>query len=58
MAENKNQKSKKAKKKYEKPTLRSESLMLFGAACNGMSGGGRKAATGAPDFCAASKLLS
>ena len=47
-----------AKKKYKKPGLRTENLMTFGALCNGSTNGGRKASTGAPDFCNASKLLS
>ena len=46
------------KKKYQKPKMKSESLMGFGALCNGLAIGGRKATTGAPDFCQASKLLS
>lgn len=53
-----NKKAKKQKKKYHKPKLKSESLMGFGALCNGLAIGGRKATTGAPDFCTASKLLS
>lgn len=46
------------KKKYEKPKMTREKLMAFGALCNGAATGGRKASTGAPDFCVASKLLS
>lgn len=48
----------KIKKTYKKPNIRSEKMMAFGALCNGMGGGGRKASSGAPDFCQASKLLS
>lgn len=46
------------KKKYESPAIESESLMAFGALCNGSTSGGRKASTGAPNFCSTSKLLS
>ena len=52
----KSQKSK--KKKYSKPKLVVEKVMAFGAGCNGMATGGRKASAGAPDFCSSSKLLS
>lgn len=47
-----------AKKPYTKPEIHSESLMAFGALCNGTVTGGRKASTGAPNFCNATKLLS
>ena len=46
------------KKKYKKPTLKSEKVMAFGALCNGMAVGGRKTTAGAPDFCNSMKLLS
>lgn len=46
------------KKKYKKPTIKSEKMMAFGALCNGMASGGRKTSAGAPDFCNAAKLLS
>ncbi|MEQ1878571.1 MAG: hypothetical protein ABL958_18155 [Bdellovibrionia bacterium] len=46
------------KKQYEPPKVESESLMAFGALCNGSTSGGRKASTGGPNFCNASKLLS
>lgn len=46
------------KKQYTKPQIFSEELMTFGAVCNGNPGGGRKAATGAPAFCNASKIKS
>jgi hypothetical protein len=48
----------KSKKKYEKPQIKSESLMTFGALCNGSLSGGRKQSTGAPNFCNSGKLLS
>lgn len=47
-----------AKKPYTKPEIHSESLMAFGALCNGTVTAGRKASTGAPNFCNATKLLS
>ncbi|MCC6137141.1 MAG: hypothetical protein IT287_00790 [Bdellovibrionaceae bacterium] len=46
------------KKKYNKPTLKTENLMTFGALCNGTVSGQRKQSTGAPNFCNSSKLLS
>ncbi|MCB0413269.1 MAG: hypothetical protein KDD50_02985 [Bdellovibrionales bacterium] len=46
------------KKAYKKPTLKSESLMAFGASCNGTTNGSRKATAGAPDFCDSRKLMS
>ena len=57
MAEQKNNSSKK-KRKYSKPKLKKEKVMGFGAGCNGVATGGRKASAGAPDFCLASRLLS
>lgn len=48
----------KKKKKYEKPSKKSENLMTFGALCNGSVSGGRKQSTGAPNFCNSGKLLS
>jgi len=54
----KNLPEKTAKKHYRKPALTSESLMTFGALCNGTTSGQRKQSTGAPNFCSASKLLS
>lgn len=50
--------AKKPKKKYEKPSIKSESLMTFGALCNGSTAGGRKQTVGAPNFCTTAKLLS
>jgi hypothetical protein len=43
---------------YTAPEIRSEPLIAFGALCNGTSIGGRKASTGAPNFCNAAKLKS
>ncbi|MBY0315001.1 MAG: hypothetical protein K2Q26_05750 [Bdellovibrionales bacterium] len=51
-------KDKKPVKKYKKPQVKSESLMTFGALCNGSAVGGRKQSTGAPNFCNSGKLLS
>ena len=48
----------KKKKKYVKPEIKKESIMTFGALCNGMAVGGRKTTAGAPDMCNAMKLLS
>lgn len=48
----------KHKKKYEKPSKKTENLMTFGALCNGVISGGRKQSTGAPNFCNSGKLLS
>ena len=58
MADRDDTKVKTKKKKYKKPILKKEKVMAFGAGCNGMAVGGRKASAGAPDFCSASKLLS
>lgn len=44
------------KKVYEKPQLRSEKLMTFGALCNGTTTGGRKQTGPVP--CNTGKLLS
>ena len=45
------------KQKYNSPKVTTESLMVYGALCNGMSTtGGRKAV--APVHCTASKLNS
>ncbi|MBT4761729.1 MAG: hypothetical protein HOO06_08550 [Bdellovibrionaceae bacterium] len=43
---------------YEKPAVKTEELMTFGALCNGNAIGGRKASTASPDFCSSNKLLS
>lgn len=51
-------KKKAAKSKYRKPTIRSESLTAVAAVCNGIAGAGRKAGTGSPGFCSATKLKS
>ncbi len=58
MPENESKKNSRLKKKYISPKIMSEELMAFGALCNGSTGGGRKASTGAPNFCNTSKLLS
>lgn len=58
MSKNKKDEKPKQKKKYQKPQLKSEKVMAFGAQCNGSPGSGRKAAAGAPDFCVAGKILS
>lgn len=47
--------SKSAKRKYEKPMVKSENLTAVAAVCNGNTGGGRKATQPA---CNASKLKS
>jgi hypothetical protein len=56
--EEKKSKTEKKVKNYEKPTCKTESLMTFGALCNGSVTGGRKQSTGAPNFCNSGKLLS
>lgn len=43
---------------YEKPRVKSESMTVVAAVCNGTAGGGRKASTGAPDFCSSNTLES
>ena len=48
----------KEKKKYKKPSIKSEPSMSFGSLCNGAVGNGRKASTGSPNFCIPSKLKS
>ena len=48
----------KKKSKYEKPVKKTEPLTAVAAVCNGISGGGRKASTGSPGFCSATKLKS
>ncbi len=53
-----NNNHKSTKKKYIKPSIKSEKLLSYGALCGGKVKGGRKATAGAPDFCSASKLLS
>lgn len=46
------------KRTYVKPRIQSEKLNSYGAICNGVPGGGKKAATAGPAFCNASKLSS
>jgi len=50
--------AKKEKLSYSKPTIKSEPLTTVAALCNGTTSGGRKATTGAPNFCNAGKLKS
>lgn len=46
------------KRPYVKPEIESEDLLTYGALCNGSTNGGRKASTGAPNFCNSKKLTS
>lgn len=48
------------KKKYEKPSIESEDLNIYGAVCNGTTRGGRKATAdiNPPPICNVSKLNS
>ncbi len=55
LIENKSQSS---KRKYKKPTIKSEALNSYGAVCNGTRNGGRKASAMAPSFCNANRLNS
>lgn len=48
----------KTKRKYSKPSKKTESLTVVAAVCNGTSVGGKKASTGAPNFCSSTKLKS
>lgn len=48
----------KKKRAYVKPRMRTENLTVVAAVCNGSGGGGRKATTGAPDFCTSNSLKS
>jgi hypothetical protein len=43
---------------YKKPTITTEKMTVIAAVCNGTVGGGKKASTGAPNFCASNKLRS
>ncbi|GAB4019774.1 MAG: hypothetical protein Fur0010_22040 [Bdellovibrio sp.] len=52
------EKKKNKKKIYKKPKIETEKLLSFGAVCNGTFNGGRKASTGAPDFCNSKRLNS
>lgn len=58
MSRNKDRQDKKPKKPYAKPTVRTEPLTAVAAVCNGLASGGRKAATGSPNFCSSSLLKS
>jgi hypothetical protein len=51
-------KNRKPKARYEKPAMRTEPLTAVAAVCNGSATAGRKASTGAPSFCSASKIKS
>lgn len=51
-------KTKNNKKKYVKPAIQTEALTAVAALCNGGRSGGRKASTGAPNFCQTAKLKS
>jgi hypothetical protein len=55
---NQNINNEKKKKSYIKPQINTEELIGFGALCNGSASGGRKASSGAPNFCKAGRLLS
>lgn len=46
------------KKEYTSPTIESEDLTVYGAACNGTNRGGRKAATTDVPPCNPSRLTS
>ncbi len=46
------------KLKYQKPEIKTEPLTTVAALCNGSATGGRKATTGAPNFCQVAKLKS
>ncbi len=50
--------NKKAKKKYKKPELKKEPLVIFGAICNGTTVGQRKSVTTPPANCNAGRLIS
>ena len=51
-------KNAKPKARYEKPALKTESLTVVAAICNGVAGAGRKSSTVTPPICNASKLKS
>lgn len=46
------------KKTFTPPEIHSESLLAFGAVCNGSTNGSRKDSTAAPASCNASRLFS
>ncbi len=58
LAQERDQKEGEKKRPYVRPRMLTESLMAFGAICNGSSSGGRKDTTGAPKFCNSARLLS
>ena len=51
-------KPKSEKRKYSTPKVKSESLMVYGAICNGMSSAGGRKASVAPGGCAQARLHS
>ena len=48
----------KKKKKYESPSIETEELTTYGAACNSTRRGGRKASTGEVPPCNPARLTS
>lgn len=54
----KKQETTKKKKTYKKPQIKKESLVTFGAVCNGTTTGSRKATTAPPASCNSARLLS
>ena len=53
-----NQTDTETKKPYVSPTIETEDMTVYGAACNGTNRGGRKAATTDVPPCNSSKLTS
>ena len=51
-------KEKKEKKPYQKPTIESEKLNVYGALCNGTTENGRKASIAPPAACNSARLNS
>lgn len=46
------------KRPYQAPSIKTESLLAFGAVCNGRAIGGRKDSPSLPSNCNATRLLS
>ena len=46
------------KKKYIKPKVETETLTIYGAACDGTTSGSRKASVAPPSFCNSARLNS
>jgi hypothetical protein len=46
------------KKPYTKPELKTETLTIYGAVCNGTTNGYRKSSAGSPNFCNTNRLNS